>query len=255
MLLVIDAGNTNSVFAVFDGDDLLGQWRISANKKRTADEYAVTLISLMQSSKIDYKNIKNVIISSVVPQGLFELKSLSEKYFNTTALIIGRDKINLGIEVKTDRPSEVGADRLVNSVEAFAKFGGNVIVIDFGTATTFDVVGKDGEYLGGVIAPGINLSIEALRSAASKLPDIEIKKPETVIGKSTIPAMQSGVFWGYVGLIEGITKRIEEEHGSAMKVVATGGLARLFHNATDKIGHLEPDLTILGLKRIFYMQN
>ncbi len=251
MLLVIDAGNTNTVFAVFDHDTVKGQWRLSANSKRTADEYALCLGSFMQMAKIDTGSIKGVIISSVVPQNIFPLKTFCRSYLKCEPLIIGTNDIDIGIEIKIDRPSEVGSDRLVNAVAAYGKFGGNVIVVDFGTATTFDVVGNGGEYLGGVISPGINLSIDALRAAAAKLPGIDIVKPAKVIGTNTIEAMQSGIYWGYVSLIEGIVSRIKKEYGREMKVLATGGLAPLFSGATDAIDNLESDLTIYGLKKIY----
>jgi type III pantothenate kinase len=251
MLLVIDTGNTNTVFAVFDGDKLKGKWRLSANRNRTADEYAVALMQFLQLDGLTRDKIKDVIIASVVPQNIFALKMLCRTYLNCEPLIIGDAKVNIGIEIKIDRPSEVGADRLVNAVAAYNKYGGNVIIIDFGTATTFDVVGNGGEYLGGAISPGINLSLDALHKAAAKLPEVNVAKPKKVIGTSTVEAMQSGIYWGYVGLIEGIVSRIKKEYGQEMKVLATGGLAPLFFEATDSIKHLESDLTIYGLKQIF----
>ncbi|MCE3233329.1 MAG: type pantothenate kinase [Rickettsiaceae bacterium] len=251
MLLVVDTGNTNTVFAVFDKDELKGKWRLSANRNRTADEYAVALTQFLQLEGLERGQIKNVIIASVVPQNIFSLKMLCRNYLNCEPLIVGESNVKLNIEVKIDRPSEVGADRLVNSVAAFNKYGGNAIIIDFGTATTFDVIGKNGEYLGGVISPGINLSIDALHRAAAKLPEVDVARPKKVIGTSTVSAMQSGVFWGYIGLIEGITERIQKEYGAQMKVLATGGLAPLFAGATNKIEHLESDLTIYGLKQIY----
>ncbi len=253
MLLAIDAGNTNTVFAVFDGKKIVGSCRLSANRKRTADEYAISLVQFFQLNSIEYKNIDSVIISSVVPQSIFAMKTFCKNYIGVEPLIIGEGNVELGLGVKVDRPSEVGADRLVNSVAAYKKFGGNVIIIDFGTATTFDVIDESGNYIGGVISPGINLSLEALHVAAAKLPEIDVKRPENVIGKSTISAMQSGIYWGYVGLIEGIVSRIKNERAVAMKVVATGGLAPLFFKATNVIEELESDLTIEGLKQIFEM--
>jgi type III pantothenate kinase len=251
MLLVIDTGNTNTVFAVFDGDVLKGKWRLSANRNRTADEYAVALMQFLQLDSLKKQDVSDVIIASVVPQNIFALNMLCRNYFKCEPLIVGESDVKLGIEVKIDRPSEVGADRLVNSVAAFNKYGGNVIIIDFGTATTFDVIGNKGEYLGGVIAPGINLSIDALHRAAAKLPEVEIAIPQKVIGTSTVSAMQSGIYWGYVGLIEGIVSRIKQEYGKNMQVIATGGLAPLFFDAVSAIEHLEADLTIYGLKQIF----
>jgi type III pantothenate kinase len=251
MLLVIDTGNTNTVFAVFDGEKLCGKWRLSANRNRTADEYAVALMQFLQLSDLAKERIKNVIIASVVPQNIFSLKTLCRTYLNCEPLIVGNESVKIGIEVKIDRPQEVGADRLVNAVAAYNKYGGNVIIIDFGTATTFDVIGEKGEYLGGVIAAGISLSIDALHRAAAKLPMVDVARPQKVVGTSTVEAMQSGVYWGYVGLIEGIVARIKKERGVEMKVLATGGLAPLFFEATDVIENLESDLTIYGLKQIF----
>ena len=251
MLLAIDAGNTNVVFAVFDGETLLGKWRMATDARRTADEYAVWLFDVMQLSNLDAKRIDAAIISTVVPRVLFDLRMLCKHYFNTHALVIGDPAVKLGIGVNTERPSEVGADRLVNAVAARKTYGNNLIILDFGTATTFDVVGASGDYEGGIIAPGINLSLEALHMAAAKLPHIAIMRPERVLGKSTVSAMQSGVFYGYLGLIEGIISRLVQEQEKAMAVVATGGLGSLFVRATDVIEHLDGDLTIRGLLDIY----
>lgn len=250
MLLAIDIGNTNCTFAVFNGAELLGQWRLSTSLHRTAEEYILALSQLMELDNLSYTNIEDVIISSVVPQTSFPLRVLCRKYFSCEALMVGDGRIDTGIEVHIDRPEEVGADRLVNAVAARARYGNNVVAVDFGTATTFDVVDSQGNYVGGVIAPGINLSIEALRAAAAKLPEVAIAKPVKVIGTSTIGAMQSGMYFGYVGLIEGIVTRINEEYGQKMKVVATGGLASLYAKATTLIDHLDTDLTIEGLRLI-----
>ena len=251
MLLVVDAGNTNVVFAVYENDAQRGQWRISSDARRTADEYAVWLTQLMALEAIRPSDIKGVIIASVVPAGLHNLKRLAEKYFKTNALVIGEAGCDLGIRINIDRPEQVGADRLVNAVAAHARYGQSLIVVDFGTATSFDIIAADGSYEGGVIAPGINLSVEALFLAAAKLPRIAIRKPDRVIGKATISAMESGVFWGYVGLIEGIVKRIRGEVGAPMKVIATGGLAPLFEAETNCIDETDPDLTLRGLVQIF----
>ncbi len=251
MLLAIDAGNTNTVFAVFDGEKVRGQWRLSTNRKRTADEYAVALSQFFALDGLDKAEISGVIIATVVPQNLFALKTMCRNYIGCNPLVVGEGDVNVGIEVKVERAAEVGADRLVNSVAAYKRYGGNVIIIDFGTATTFDVIDEGGAYLGGVIAPGINLSIDALHAAAAKLPQVDVAKPAHVIGRSTVEAMQSGVYWGYVGLIEGIVSRIKNERGCEMKVLATGGLAPLFAKATDVIENLEGDLTIFGLRLIF----
>lgn len=251
MLLVIDAGNTNTVFAVFDGEKLLGQWRIATDARRTADEYGIWLLQIMAYSGIDSKKTKAAIMSCVVPQAVFALRMLARNYFHTELLIVGEKNVKLGIEAKIDRPSEVGADRLVNAVAAWSRHKMPLIIVDFGTATTFDVVDEQGNYIGGVIAPGVNLSLEALHRAAAKLPNVAVERPARVTGKDTVQAMQSGIYYGYVGLIEGIVSRIKEEAGKPMHVVATGGLAPLFAKATPQINALEPDLIIDGLKLIY----
>lgn len=251
MLLAIDAGNTNTVFAIFDGETLRGQWRMATDARRTADEYGVWLLQLLQRAGVKPEAIKNAIISTVVPQALFSLRMLCRHYFQAEAMVVGDADIITGMEIRIDRPSEVGADRLVNAVAAYEKYGAPLVVVDFGTATTFDVISQDGAYIGGVIAPGIHLSLEALHRAAAKLPNIAVEKPLTVVGTSTISAMQSGIYYGYVGLIEGVLTRIDQERGVPHHVVATGGLASLFAQATPRIHHLDSDLTMWGLKRIF----
>jgi type III pantothenate kinase len=251
MLLVIDSGNTNIVFALFDGNRILGEWRSSTDTDRTADEFGVWLDQLLSMEGIDRRQVRACIIASVVPAMVFTLKQLCRRYFGSEALVVGDEGVDLGIKVLMDRPDEVGADRLVNAVAAHNGYQGPLIVIDFGTATTFDVVDGDGNYCGGVIAPGINLSLQALHMAAAKLPRVAIGRPKTVIGKSTVPAMRSGIYWGYVGLIEGLVRRIRNEFGVDMTVVATGGLAPLFAEATDVIQHLDFDLTLRGLLQIY----
>jgi type III pantothenate kinase len=251
MLLTIDCGNTNTVFAVYDGDVARGEWRISTDARRTADEYAVWLVQLMGLQDLRREYVDGAVIATVVPGALFALKTLCRRFFDADPLVIGDESVKLGIKVLLDNPREVGADRLVNAVAAHARYPGDLILLDFGTATTFDVVNGKGDYVGGVIAPGINLSMEALHMAAAQLPRINVKKPATVIGKSTVPAMQSGVFWGYVGLIEGLVARIAGEIGSKPTVVATGGLAPLFIDATPVIDHLDADLTVRGLVAIW----
>lgn len=250
MLLAIDSGNTNIVFAVYDGDKVRGEWRSSTDTDRTADEFGVWLMQLMTIEGLGQRDINAAIIASVVPAMVFSLKTLCRRYFRCEPLVVGDEGVNLGLDVRLDRPEEVGADRLVNAVAAHERYPGPLIVIDFGTATTFDVIDREGNYCGGAIAPGINLSLEALHMAAAKLPRVAIGRPRTVIGKATVPAMQSGVFWGYVGLIEGLVSRIKAETGEAMTVVATGGLAPLFAEATDAIQHLDSDLTLRGLLEI-----
>ena len=252
MLLAIDSGNTNTVFAVFDDDGkVLGEWRSSSDSYRTADEFGVWLIQLMEIANIDREEIDAAIIATVVPANLFDLKTLCRKYFNNDPIVVGEAGVELGLKVLTDQPEEVGADRLVNALAAHARYSGPLIVVDFGTATTFDVVDADGSYCGGVIAPGVNLSLEALHMAAAKLPRVAIAKPDRVIGKGTIEAMQSGVYWGYVSLIEGIVKRISEEFGEQMNVIATGGLASMFSQSTDVIDSADGELTLRGLYAIY----
>jgi type III pantothenate kinase len=255
MLLAIDSGNTNIVFALYDGDQIKGEWRSSTDTERTADEFGVWLNHLMAMEGIDRSQVDACIIASVVPAMLFSLKQLCRRYFGCEALVVGDEGVYLGIQVLLDRPEEVGADRLVNAVAAHRSYEGPLIVIDFGTATTFDVVDAMGNYCGGAIAPGINLSLEALHMAAAKLPRVAIGRPRTVIGKATVPAMRSGIYWGYVGLIEGLVTRIRNEFGSAMTVVATGGLAPLFAEATDAIQHLDRDLTLRGLLEIYHLNS
>lgn len=248
MLLAIDSGNTNIVFAVFDHDDtVLGEWRSSTDANRTADEFGIWLEQLMQLEGLTRDRINSAIIATVVPATLFSLKTLVRKYFKCEPLVIGEPNVDIGIPVRAE---QVGADRLVNALAAHEKYGGPLIVVDFGTATTFDVVDSDGGYCGGVIAPGVNLSSEALHQAAAQLPRVAVERPKTVIGTSTVPAMQSGIFWGYVSLIEGIVKRIREERGEEMDVIATGGLAPLFTQATEVIKLSDSDLTLRGLLAI-----
>jgi type III pantothenate kinase len=257
MLLAIDAGNTNVVFAVFDGQALLGQWRISTDAKRTADEYGVWLMQLLERADIKASKINGAVLSSVVPQAIFDLRMLARRYFNVELMVIGDPRLNLktGLGVKVDNPLEVGADRLVNAFAAWKRFNQALIVVDFGTATTFDVVSGKGEYIGGVIAPGVNLSLDALHRAAAKLPNIGIQRPDKTIGTNTIGAMQSGIYYGYAGLVESIATRIKAEYGAPMKVIATGGLASLYAKACPVIEQTEPDLTIHGLKELYEMNS
>ena len=251
MLLAIDCGNTNTVFAVIDGETERGQWRSSTDPRRTGDEYSVWLTHLMVRAGLSAADIDGVIISSVVPDARAPLTRLAEHQFGITPLVVGDADVNLGIEILMDRPEDAGADRLVNAVGAHQKYPGDLIVIDFGTATTFDVVDAAGNYRGGVIAPGINLSGEALHMAAALLPRVTVRKPERIIGGGTVAAMQSGIFWGYVSMIEGLVPRIKQEYGAAMKVVATGGLAPLFVDVTDGIDVVDGDLTVRGLVEIY----
>ncbi|MCR9088583.1 MAG: type III pantothenate kinase [Rhodobacteraceae bacterium] len=246
MLLTIDCGNTNTVFGIWDGDEFLATWRTSTSQSRTADEYHVWLASLMAFRKLE-ADITDVIISSTVPRVVFNLRVLASRYFECRPLVVGKPECLLPIEARVDPGTQVGPDRLVNTVAGFDLHGGDLIVVDFGTATTFDVVDIDGAYIGGVIAPGVNLSLEALHQAAAALPHIDITMPARVIGKNTVDCMQAGVFWGYVGLINGIIARIREEHGRPMKVIATGGLAPLFQQGDAAFDVYEDSLTLHGL--------
>ena len=249
MLLAIEQGNTNTLFAVHDGDKWIAQWRAATDSSRTADEYAVWLSQLLHMAGLQFGVLDACIISSVVPQSIFNLRNLARRYLHVEPLVIG-ENAELGIAVRIDKPSEAGADRLVNALGAHIVYPGDLIVIDSGTATTFDVIAADGGFEGGVIAPGINLSMEALHTAAAKLPRVAIQKPQRVVGTDTVGAMQSGVFWGYVALIEGLIARIKAERETPMTVIATGGVASLFHGATTAIDHFDPDLTIRGLLEI-----
>ena len=250
MLLAIEQGNTNTLFAVHDGSDWLAQWRTATQSARTADEYAVWLSQLLALQGLKFADLDGCIVSTVVPQSLFNLRNLARRYLKVDPLIVG-ENAELKIEVRIDKPSEAGADRLVNTIGAFVIYGGPLIVVDSGTATTFDVVGADGAFEGGVIAPGINMSMEALHQAAARLPRVAIQKPEHTIGRDTVGAMQSGVYWGYVALIDGLIDRIKAEYGHPMTVVATGGVASLFESASQRIDHFDHDLTLRGLLEIW----
>ncbi len=250
LLLAIDQGNTNTVFAVFLGEGLLGQWRVATKTERTADEYAVWLRQLLEMDGINANHIRDAVISSVVPQTLYDLKTLCRKHYDLEPLVVS-EGATLGIPLRIDDPSEAGADRLVNAVGAYVKFGGPLIVIDFGTATTFDVVDTDGGFAGGVFAPGINLALDAMHRISARLPRIGVQRPDRVVGTNTVACMQSGVYWGYVSLIEGVVSRIRSEYGKPMEVVATGGLAPLFNAATDVIDDFDPDITVRGLYEVW----
>ncbi len=249
MLLAIDVGNTNSVIALSEGGQPTAVWRTSTSTSRTADEYAVWLSQLMGMAGYKLEDISDCVISNVVPQSLFHFRNLSRRYFGCEPFVVGPDNIP-GVEVRIPKPSEAGADRLVNAVGAFIAHGGPLIVVDSGTATNFDIIGEDGAFEGGVIAPGINLSMQALHEAAARLPRVAIECPDKVIGTDTVGAMQTGVFWGYVSLIEGLVARIRAEYKSPMKVVATGGIASLFEGATNAVDIFDADLTIRGLLEI-----
>lgn len=247
MLLAIDVGNTNTVFAVHDGERFLAEWRCNTESVRTADQYFVWLSELMHHRKLDMAAIDAVVISNTAPEVLFNLRVLCDRYFGTRPLVVGKPDCLLPVEVRVDIPSQVGADRLVNTISAFHSYGGELIVVDFGTATTLDVVARDGAYIGGAIAPGINLSLDALHRAAAHLPRIDVTMPPHVLGRNTVHCMQSGIYWGYVGLIEGIATRIAAERGHPMRMIATGGLSPLFARGSEMIEAVDPDLTMRGL--------
>ena len=252
MLLAIDSGNTNIVFAVFNDDGTVRVvWRAASDINRTADEFGVWLSQLMEYDNLTREDITAAIIATVVPANLIHLKDLCQRAFGCYPLVVGDPEVKLGSTVLIDNPGEVGADRLCNAVSANENYNGPVTIIDFGTATSFDVVDMDGNYRGGVISPGINLSLEALYMGAAQLPRVAIERPKNVVGTGTISAMQSGVFWGYVSMIEGMTARIKQEVESDMLIVATGGLASMFADATDTIDHWDQDLTLRGLLGIY----
>jgi type III pantothenate kinase len=246
MLLAIDCGNTNTVFSIWDGAEFRSTWRIATDHRRTADEYFVWLNTLITLTKVEVQ-VTECIISSTVPRVVFNLRVLCNRYYDCRPLVVGKPECRLPVEPRVDAGTTVGPDRLVNTVAGFARHGGNLIVVDFGTATTFDVVDTDGAYVGGVIAPGVNLSLQALSMAAAALPHVDVTRPAQAIGTNTVACMQSGVYWGYIGLVEGITRQIRLERNAPMKVIATGGLAPLFQQGTDVFDAIEDDLTMQGL--------
>ena len=251
MLLVINSNNTNTVFGAFDGDAKRAAWRISTDPRRTADEYAVWLTHLMALEGLKFADIDGVIVSNVVPQASFNLVSLCQRYFGGDPMIVGDPRVKLGFEVRLERPEEAGADRLANAAGARGRYPMPGIVIDLGTATTFDVIDENGNYCGGAISPGINMAFEALYMGAAKLPRIEIRRPSQVIGKTTVGAMQSGIYWGYIGLIEGLVARIQDEWNRKMTVIGTGGLVPLVADGAPCIQHVDLDLTLKGLVDIY----
>ena len=244
MLLAIDCGNTNTVFSIWDGTEFIATWRTATQWQRTADQYYVWLSTLMKLQNVE-ANITDVIVSSTGPRVVFNLRVLSDKYFNTRPMVVGKPECALPVDVRVDAGTAVGPDRLVNTVAGYDLFGPDLIVVDFGTATTFDVVASDGAYVGGVIAPGVNLSLEALHNAAAALPHVDM------VGTNTVACMQSGVFWGYVGLVREICARIKAEREREMRVISTGGLAPLFQQAVDLFDEYQDDLTMHGLTVIY----
>lgn len=250
MLLTIDCGNTNTVFSIWDGTQFLATWRTSTEWQRTADQYYVWLSTLMEFQKLDVE-ITDVIVSSTVPRVVFNLRVLCDRYFNCRPYVVGKPDCLLPAPPRVDEGTQIGPDRLVNTAGAHDRCGGDLIVVDFGTATTFDVVASDGAYVGGVIAPGVNLSLEALHSAAAALPHVDITKPQAVVGTNTVACMQSGVFWGYVGLVREICARIKAERARDMRVISTGGLAPLFQQSETLFDDFQDDLTMHGLTVIY----
>jgi type III pantothenate kinase len=253
MLLAVDAGNTNIVFALLDGSDVRARWRIATDPRRTADEYAVWLSQLLSLEGFERKDVSAVIIGTVVPRALHNLQTLSRKYFATEPVIAGQGDAQWGFALDVDEPQNLGADRALNVIAGHAAHPGDLIIIDFGTATTFDVVDYGGAYKGGIIAPGINLSLDALVTAAAKLPRIAISAPEgtSVVGRNTVDQMHIGIYWGYIAMIEGLVARMKAEVGRPLKVIATGGLAILFEKHTSVFDAIEPDLTLQGLAMLW----
>jgi type III pantothenate kinase len=250
MLLVIDIGNTNIVLGMYEGEVLKFHWRVASDRNKTEDEYGMLLRSLFDSVGLTFEQVDGVIISSVVPPLNFAIERMCDKYFHKKPLVVGPG-IKTGLNIKYEYPREVGADRIVNAVAAIHEYGTPLIIVDFGTATTFCYVDEKGQYWGGAIAPGIGISTEALVSRAAKLPRIEIAKPPSVVGRNTIAAMQSGIYYGFVGQVEGIVRRMIAEYKTHPKVVATGGLAALIANETDCIDVVDPNLTLKGLRLIY----
>ncbi|MDJ0860377.1 MAG: type III pantothenate kinase [Dinoroseobacter sp.] len=246
MLLAIDCGNTNTVFSIWNGSEFICTMRTSTHHARTADAYFTWFSTLLNHYGID-PHITDVIISSTVPRVVFNLRVFADRFFGCRPLVVGKPECALPHEPRVDEGTQVGPDRLVNTAGAYDRFGGNLIVVDFGTATTFDVVDDDGAYVGGLIAPGVNLSLEALHSAAAALPHVDISKPQRVVGTNTVACMQSGVFWGYVGVVKECCARIKGERGREMKIIGTGGLAPLFADTEELFDEVEDDLTMHGL--------
>ncbi len=250
MIFVFDVGNTNTVLGVYDGEELTHHWRIETNRNKTNDEYGMLIKSLFDFANLDLSDISGIIISSVVPPIMFALEKMCIRYFNLKPLVVGPG-IKTGLDIKYDNPKEVGADRIVNAVAAIHKYGSPLIIVDFGTATTYCYITEDKQYLGGAIAPGIGISTEALYTRAAKLPRIEIVRPEGVVGRNTVSAMQSGILYGYVGQVEGIVNRMKNESKQTPTVIATGGLASLIAQESSVIDIVDPFLTLKGLQLIY----
>ena len=254
MLFVLDVGNTNTVLGVFEKNALKYEWRIKTDRYKTEDEFGMLIQSLFDHRGIGFTDINGIIISSVVPPIMYALEKMCRKYFNREPLVVGKETVQSCLKKCYPNPKEIGADRIVNAVGAIEEYGAPLIIIDFGTATTFCYVNEEAAYCGGIIAPGINISMDALYKKASKLPKIEIEAPESIVGTSTVEAMQSGVYYGYIGQVDGIVKRIKQEKETNPTVVATGGLAKLIANGSETIEHVDPYLTLKGLQ-IIYQKN
>lgn len=256
MIFVLDVGNTNTVLGVFEDDKLIYQWRVATDRHKTEDEYAMLIKSLFSHNGLDFSDINGVIISSVVPPIIFALERMSKIYFKISPVIIGQgqDLVDTGLKMKYPNPKEIGADRIVNAVSGIKEYGAPLIIIDFGTATTYCYINEQEEYMGGAIAPGVNISTEALYAKAAKLPRIEIIKPENVVGTSTVEAMQAGIFYGYVGQVDEVVSRITAQATKRPKVIATGGLASLIAHESKTIDHVDQHLTLKGLQ-IIYQRN
>lgn len=253
MIFVLDVGNTNIVLGVYDGEELKYNWRVETNRQKTEDEYGMLVKQLFANEGLTIKDIDGIIISSVVPPIMYSLERMCRKYFLITPMVIGPG-IKTGLNIKYDNPKEVGADRIVNAVAGIEYYGSPLIIVDFGTATTYCYINEEKQYMGGAIAPGIGISTEALYNRASKLPRIEIAKPKDVIGKNTVSAMQSGILYGYVGQVEGIVNRMKQQTKHSPTVIATGGLAPLISKESTVVDVVDPFLTLKGLKMI-YMKN
>lgn len=253
MLMAIDIGNTNTVFALFEGENLTQFWRCRTESARSVDEYAVFLRPLLDMAQVKWTDIADVIVCSVVPDADLHMERFALKYLSRKPLFVTANNVK-GIKIDLDRPGELGADRIVNAIAVIEHYRTPAVVIDFGTATTFDVIDRNNTYRGGVIAPGVRLSIEALHSRAAKLPKVSVQKPPAVIGRNTVDAMQSGMYWGYIGLIEGIISQIRQEIGSETFVLATGGLAVVYAESTEVIEQVDEHLTLKGLLKIYQDQ-
>ncbi|WP_082235807.1 type III pantothenate kinase [Halobacillus massiliensis] len=251
MNFVLDVGNTNTVLGVFDNNELKYHWRVKTDRYKTEDEYGMLIKSLFEHEGLTFGDINGVIISSVVPPIMYALVGMSRYYFNKEPMVIGQDNVDHGLKMKYPNPGEIGADRIVNAVGALEQFDAPLVIIDFGTATTYCYINEQGEYVGGAIAPGINISMEALYAKAAKLPKIEIKNPKSVFGSSTVEAMQAGVFYGYIGQVDELVRRMKEKADLKPTVIATGGLAPLIADDSSTIDIVDPYLTLKGLNKIF----